>query len=672
MSRRLAAALLAPVAMWAAAAAQAADPERGQRLFMIAPAAGELACADCHSDNPVANNFGNIWSGRNAVALIQRAVTLNTGGMGVFNRYYSAADLADIAAFLGNAPVRLDFPSTALGARSASQRVTVSASSKLGLNALQVQVQGDYVVLSPACPASLPPFGSCEVDIAFAPGAPGARDGSLLVTHDGTPTPVRVPLRGVAREQPPAVVALSASALDFGRIAVGGASGAQVLQLANRSAQPAKLGDVFLDAPDFVIDGGTCEAGRRLDGGQACVLQLRFEPSAAGARSASLAIAHDGAGEGSIAALRGDALPGPAPRPRLSAPVLRFGAADTTLPLRLHNAGSGPLTLGARTISQGGFGVRDDACGAVLAAGAACALQVIAPALRGAGSIGELRIDMAGRDAPLRVVLDAGVAPAEAAPEASALWLDAVAVPLGERAAQVMLANRGAAALTLDSLRLVGSRAAALHMGGTCQPGVTLPAQGRCIVELQRIGADAARATLVVRAGAAEALVTIDEPWPGVDAAAAPLAPAQPRLAAHPASLVFAAPAGAGGARQRVWLENRGAALLRLPTIGVLGSGFMRLPADDEQGCAMTDVVLLPGQGCAVDIAWTGGADARFGGELVVDAEAPAAPRRIALAVVDDGAPRNQGGGGAAGGIVLLGLALAWALLRGQRSECAR
>ena len=90
----------------------AADAAAGAQRFATPPLAGLLACADCHSDNPQRNNFGNIWSGRNAVALIQRAVSSNTGGMGYFSNFYSSADFANIAAYLGNTPASLAFPLT--------------------------------------------------------------------------------------------------------------------------------------------------------------------------------------------------------------------------------------------------------------------------------------------------------------------------------------------------------------------------------------------------------------------------------------------------------------------------------------------------------------------------------------------------------------------------------
>ena len=60
-------------------------------------------------------------------------MSLNTGGMAVFQGLYGRPELSDIAAFLGNAPRRLDFPLTPLGASSVMQQVTVSSSTKTAL-----------------------------------------------------------------------------------------------------------------------------------------------------------------------------------------------------------------------------------------------------------------------------------------------------------------------------------------------------------------------------------------------------------------------------------------------------------------------------------------------------------------------------------------------------------
>ena len=175
-----------------------ADPVRGAMLFANTPRAGLLICADCHSENPAVNNFGNIWSGRNAVALIQRAVSSNTGGMGYFANLYSAADLADIAAFLGNTPSELQFGAMPLGATSAVQVVMVRTSTKVGMDRLSIEVLGDFKMADTSCTSSVPRFSSCTIALAFTPTRRGTRNGAVLLAHDGTPAPVRIALTGEA------------------------------------------------------------------------------------------------------------------------------------------------------------------------------------------------------------------------------------------------------------------------------------------------------------------------------------------------------------------------------------------------------------------------------------------------------------------------------------------
>ena len=68
---------LAVAALTASGLSLAADPIRGERLYREPPGPGLLGCADCHSEAPQVFNFGNIWVGRNAPALIQRAIASN-------------------------------------------------------------------------------------------------------------------------------------------------------------------------------------------------------------------------------------------------------------------------------------------------------------------------------------------------------------------------------------------------------------------------------------------------------------------------------------------------------------------------------------------------------------------------------------------------------------------
>ncbi|MEZ4364668.1 MAG: cytochrome c [Kofleriaceae bacterium] len=58
-----------------------------------------MSCASCHTANPSAN-VSKVLKGANDASQIQQAITRNTGGMGVLNGRLSAAELADIAAYL--------------------------------------------------------------------------------------------------------------------------------------------------------------------------------------------------------------------------------------------------------------------------------------------------------------------------------------------------------------------------------------------------------------------------------------------------------------------------------------------------------------------------------------------------------------------------------------------
>lgn len=173
-----------------------ADPVRGARLFANTPRVGELICADCHGEMPTVDNFGNIWSGRNAMALIQRAVSMNTGGMGYLASLYGPSEFADIAAYLGNTPASIQFQPTPVGSTGAARPVAISASTKVGLENLSVKVLGDFALSRTACPTSVPRLSSCVVEVVFKPMRTGARVGAILISHDGTPAPVSISLLG--------------------------------------------------------------------------------------------------------------------------------------------------------------------------------------------------------------------------------------------------------------------------------------------------------------------------------------------------------------------------------------------------------------------------------------------------------------------------------------------
>jgi hypothetical protein len=173
-----------------------ADPLRGARLYSTPSNAKLLICSDCHSDDPIVNNFGNIWSGRNSVDLIERAIYANTGGMGYLRNLLTYDDLVDIAAYLGNSPSSLSFEETKLGFSTAEKNITLSSSLKTSVEQLNFQMVGPFKLGQTTCSNAIPRFDSCKVGLVFSPKTKGDLEGSLIIRHASSPVPIEIKLKG--------------------------------------------------------------------------------------------------------------------------------------------------------------------------------------------------------------------------------------------------------------------------------------------------------------------------------------------------------------------------------------------------------------------------------------------------------------------------------------------
>lgn len=458
-----------------------ADPLRGASLFATPAQPGLLACADCHSDNPIDNNFGSIWSGRNAASLIQRAVQNNTGGMGIFVNLYDATDLADIAAYLGNAPNALAFAATAVGITSPAQRVTISSSLKLGLDALHLTIEGDFVIVGTTCDASLPRFSSCAVDLAHGPRTAGPQRGALVIEHAGTPTPIRLPLAGEGQPRARAVAALAPGNVSF---PAGDGTRRNVL-LSNDSAEPLRIERVRATPPDFVVAGGSCVPGLVLTTGEHCLVALRLDSQVAAEVRGTLTVDHDGQGGVSTAALQAAPAIGTAAAWRADRVALQFGAhrvgtRSAAQTLTLSNAGTSALAWREIVTSDAAFVIDNSSCAAgTLAPQQRCQLAVSFAGARAGRISGELRV--VGQDGrpqwrlPLSGLAGDGVL--RAAPRRLA-WQ----AQTGQRTTQdLVLVNDTDGPADVSAPVIVGPQAGDFVLaGGSCAGRASLPAGASC------------------------------------------------------------------------------------------------------------------------------------------------------------------------------------------------
>jgi hypothetical protein len=171
---------------------------------------------------------------------------------------------------------------------------------------------GDFQLNSGSCvPATLMPNGTCNLSVSFTPTSTGARSAQLNVTHDGSGSPSTAGLQGdgVFTDiwiQAPGVPIV------FATTQVGAQSANVAITVFNSGSGTVTISSASItgsNASDFTIVS-PCSSPTLPPGGT-CVIIARFQPTAAGTRTAGLSLTHSGAGSPSVPQLRGTALPPP-------------------------------------------------------------------------------------------------------------------------------------------------------------------------------------------------------------------------------------------------------------------------------------------------------------------------------------------------------------------------
>ena len=124
------------------------------------------------------------------------------GNTGAPDTYAFAINTVAPAAVVTLTPTNLTFPSTAVGASSASQTVTLSNTGNASLSIANIGIAGanagDFTQTHPTCGATLAAGSSCTIDVTFKPALSGTRAGSLNVADSAAGSPHTVALTGTA------------------------------------------------------------------------------------------------------------------------------------------------------------------------------------------------------------------------------------------------------------------------------------------------------------------------------------------------------------------------------------------------------------------------------------------------------------------------------------------
>lgn len=249
-------------------------------------------------------------------------------------------------------PARLAFDEVALGAESPARFLRLVNSGTGPLTVQQIRATGKDAAAFIARPVGcttgpIAAKASCGVEVRFRPTHPGAHTAELALSHDAEGETDRVPLsgRGAAGR-----LSVDKDRLSFGEVHVTeSASRELVVRNSGRARMTVERVSITgRSASDFTLDD-RC-SGTRLPPGESCQVLVRFAPTSAGERRATIRLADDVSDRPLEVPLTARATPPPVPGFRARPVEVSFGDVllgerPDALQVTVTNPGTGPLAI---------------------------------------------------------------------------------------------------------------------------------------------------------------------------------------------------------------------------------------------------------------------------------------------------------------------------------------
>jgi hypothetical protein len=265
--------------------------------------------------NPGATCTLNIAYAPNAANTDTGIITLSSAGAGNIAISLSGTGIAAPSASLSAAPPLAAFGTVTVGQTSAAIAITVrntGGGAATGLS-LANSSSAEFLVSGNTCGVTLPSGASCGLSVAYAPKTLGAHSATLMWTFSGGSLSVSLSGTSVA-VTPPAGGQLSMPAIvSLPNQPSGTAGGPQSVTVRNTSSTAVTVTSITSsNAGEFPVTGSNCAS---LSAGASCTFNVTFAPFAAGARSATIAVASNLAPNPQSIQAVGTGLSGIAPLP---------------------------------------------------------------------------------------------------------------------------------------------------------------------------------------------------------------------------------------------------------------------------------------------------------------------------------------------------------------------
>lgn len=227
----------------------------------------------------------------------------------------TGTEAAEAAPVFAVEPTSVEFPLQSIWVSSDPVTVTVTNDGTTPLHTASVRTAesdaSQFAITTDSCTgSSVAPGESCTVAVSFRPTWSGSLTAVLRFVDDAAGSPHDVALTGTVYVPSFSVVP---NPVEFGAVPLGPSR--QTVTVHNAASQPLVIQGTGLrgaDPDQFQIWGHEDRCmGAVLDRGESCMLQVRFQPTSAGRKTALLALGMPAMGRPEEVPLAGTAVPAP-------------------------------------------------------------------------------------------------------------------------------------------------------------------------------------------------------------------------------------------------------------------------------------------------------------------------------------------------------------------------
>ncbi len=310
---------------------------------------------------------------------------------------------------------------------------------------------------------------------------------------------------------------LSATSLNFGNQTVKTTSAAKTVTLSNSGSSSLSISKIAVSGTNATSFISSNNCGTSLAAGQSCAIQVQFAPTATGTLSATITITDNASNPSQSVTLSGTGVSTSAPAVSLSATSLSFGSVvvntlSASKSVTVNNTGTANLNISSVALSGTGssqFKI-SNGCGATLAAGASCVIQVqFAPVTIGSMTAAVILSDNASNSSQVISLSGSSVSSTTTSGTTTIhlslnnLYFYNRVVGSTSAPASIVLTNTGKAVFALKSIAVTGAQPAAFLVSTTC--GAQLAVGASCAINVSFrpviVGTNSASIVLIDNAG---------------------------------------------------------------------------------------------------------------------------------------------------------------------------